>query len=183
MSDSMTMTSVKEPQSEVGKARRSQNMVWIRAALFSWDRISTIRKSAGARSDGRGVLMDRHRSPNEEFSQIRRSDKHVTSAERAPKAEDYPGAKPELLVPASVVFQQTTPAVESDRLLHGWIYVPERTGATEGPQVRKGRAKHPCDVAYGTLKPTLNGSAKITNGSRVGVRARGGLNGASLSGR
>ena len=39
-----------------------------------------------------GFWMDRHTVTNEEFRKFVEATKHVTSAERAPKAEDYPGA-------------------------------------------------------------------------------------------
>ena len=51
-----------------------------------------------------GFWMDSHAVTNEEFRKFVEATKHVTSAERSPNAEDYPGAKPELLVPDSVVF-------------------------------------------------------------------------------
>src|SRR5262245_66149345 len=53
-----------------------------------------------------GFWMDEHTVTNEEFRRFVDSTKYVTFAEIAPNAADYPGAKPELLVPASVVFQK-----------------------------------------------------------------------------
>ena len=44
MSDSMTMTSVNEPQPETGKPP-FPNMVWIPGGTFLMGRISTIKKS------------------------------------------------------------------------------------------------------------------------------------------
>ena len=64
-----------------------------------------------------GFWMDSHTVTNEEFRKFVEATKHVTSAERAPNPDDYPGAKPELLVPASVVFQKPKQRVESQRLL------------------------------------------------------------------
>ena len=49
-----------------------------------------------------GFWMDSHTVTNEAFRKFVEATKHVTSAERAPNPDDYPGAKPELLVPASV---------------------------------------------------------------------------------
>ncbi len=56
--------------------------------------------------------MDTHTVTNEEFRRFIEATKHVTLAERAPNAQDYPGAKPELLVPASVVFQKPRQRVD-----------------------------------------------------------------------
>jgi formylglycine-generating enzyme len=64
-----------------------------------------------------GFWMDRHTVTNEEFRKFVEATKYVTSAERAPKAEEYPGANPELLVPASVVFNKPRQRVGSARLL------------------------------------------------------------------
>jgi len=82
--------------------------------------------------------MDRQHGHQRRVSQISsKRTKHVTSAERAPKAEDYPGAKPELLVPASVVSTNHASALDLRDCYNWWIYVP---GANwrhpEGPQVR-----------------------------------------------
>ena len=55
-----------------------------------------------------GFWMDQHAVTNAEFSRFVKKTRHVTSAERAPDPADYPGAEPELLVAASVVFRQPT---------------------------------------------------------------------------
>lgn len=81
-----------------------------------------------------GFWMDIHTVTNEEFRKFVEATKYVTSAERAPNAEDYPGAKPELLVPASVVFQKPKQRVDLRDCYQWWTYVPGRTGAT--PKVR-----------------------------------------------
>ena len=84
-----------------------------------------------------GFWIDRHTVTNEEFRKFVEATKHVTSAERAPKAEDYPGAKPELLVPASVVFNKPRQRVDLRDCYNWWITFPERIGAIpKGPRVR-----------------------------------------------
>ena len=52
-----------------------------------------------------GFWIDRHAVTNAEFARFVRKTGHVTVAERAPDPADYPGARPELLVPASTVFR------------------------------------------------------------------------------
>ena len=51
--------------------------------------------------------MDRFPVTNQEFARFVDATGYVTLAERPPRAEDYPGADPALLVPGSLVFQRT----------------------------------------------------------------------------
>jgi formylglycine-generating enzyme len=53
-----------------------------------------------------GFWMDRFQITNERFKRFVKETGHVTVAQRPPNPADYPGAKPELLVPASTVFVQ-----------------------------------------------------------------------------
>ena len=98
-----------------------------------------------------GFWMDTHTVTNEQFRKFVEATKYVTSAERAANPEDYPGAKPELLVPASVVFQKRKQRVDLRDCFQWWTYVP---GANwrhpEGPASSlKGKAKHPVvQLAY-----------------------------------
>src|SRR3970040_821742 len=98
-----------------------------------------------------GFWMDAHAVTNEEFRRFVEATKHVTLAERAPNAEDYPGAKPELLVPSSVVFQKPKQRVNLNDCYQWWTYIP---GANwrhpEGPASSlKGRAKNSVvQIAY-----------------------------------
>src|SRR4051794_36879483 len=50
-----------------------------------------------------GFWMDEAAVTNAEFRRFIEATGYLTSAERAPNPDDYPGANPELLVPASVV--------------------------------------------------------------------------------
>ena len=53
-----------------------------------------------------GFWIDATPVTNAQFQRFVAATGHVTVAEQTPNAADYPGAKPELLVPASVVFRQ-----------------------------------------------------------------------------
>src|SRR5216117_2844993 len=52
-----------------------------------------------------GFWIDRHTVTNAEFARFVRKTGHLTVAERPADPADYPGAKPELLVPESTVFR------------------------------------------------------------------------------
>jgi formylglycine-generating enzyme required for sulfatase activity len=51
-----------------------------------------------------GFWMDATEVTNGEFKRFADETKYMTVAERVPRAEDYPGALPDMLVPGSVVF-------------------------------------------------------------------------------
>jgi sulfatase modifying factor 1 len=92
-----------------------------------------------------GFWIDKYTVTNDQFLTFVQATKYVTSAERPAKAEDYPGAQPELLVPASVVFQKPRHRVSLHDCHRWWTYVP---GANwrhpEGPaSALRGRAQHP----------------------------------------
>jgi formylglycine-generating enzyme len=71
-----------------------------------------------------GFWIDRHTVTNAEFARFVRATGHVTVAERAPDPADYPGARPELLVPASTVFRNPGRPVDLGDHYNWWTYVP-----------------------------------------------------------
>src|SRR5262249_9536548 len=107
-----------------------------------------------------------------------------TLAERAPNAADYPGAKPELLVAASVVFQKPRQRVDLRNHYNWWSYVP---GANwrhpEGPaSTLKGRANHPVvHVACEDAEAYAKGAGKaLPTEAEWEFAGRGGLDGAEF---
>jgi sulfatase modifying factor 1 len=66
--------------------------------------------------------MDRHTVTNNEFRRFVEATGHVTLAERPANAADYPGAKPELLVPSSVLFRKAPQHVDLGNHFNWWIY-------------------------------------------------------------
>jgi formylglycine-generating enzyme required for sulfatase activity len=71
-----------------------------------------------------GFWMDETTVTNAEFRRFVEATGHVTSAERPPNPDDYPGAKPELLVPASIVFRPPAHPVDLSNHYEWWAYVP-----------------------------------------------------------
>ncbi|UPG95547.1 formylglycine-generating enzyme family protein [Luteibacter aegosomatissinici] len=67
-------------------------------------------------------LIDHTPVTNAQFARFVAATGHVTSAEIAPRAEDYPGALPEMLQPASLVFVKPDGPVPM-QLGHWWRYV------------------------------------------------------------
>jgi sulfatase modifying factor 1 len=98
-----------------------------------------------------GFWMDKYSVTNEQFQRFVDETGYVTVAERPLNPQDYPGADPALLVPGSLVFQQTTHPVDLRNPGNWWAYVP---GASwrhpEGPASSiEGRGNYPVvHVAY-----------------------------------
>ncbi len=70
-----------------------------------------------------GFWMDRFEVTNDQFARFVEATGYVTVAERAPKAEDFPGAPPENLVAGSVVFTPPPEQVPLDNHYRWWSYV------------------------------------------------------------
>lgn len=98
-----------------------------------------------------GFWMDKTHVTNEQFETFARATSYVTVAERTPRAEDFPGAAPEDLVPGSVVFSPSDHPVSLNDHFQWWSYVkganwrhPEGTHSN-----LKGRERYPVvHVAY-----------------------------------
>jgi formylglycine-generating enzyme len=92
-----------------------------------------------------GFWMDTTEVTNEQFAGFVKATGYVTVAERKPRQEDYPQARPENLVAGSVVFSPPDHPVALDNHFRWWSYVP---GAEwrhpEGPKSDiKTRMNHP----------------------------------------
>jgi formylglycine-generating enzyme required for sulfatase activity len=132
-----------------------------------------------------GFWMDQYTVTNQEFARFVEATGHVTLAEIAPKAEDYPGALPELLLPASVVFKKPAQRVDLRNIYNWWTYVP---GADwrhpEGPDSSiKDRMQHPVvHIAYQDAEAYAKWAGKdLPTEAEWEFAARGGLDGASYA--
>jgi sulfatase modifying factor 1 len=100
-----------------------QGMVWIPGGEFSMGASNPPdgRDAVGMQetTDSRpvhrvlvdGFWMDATEVTNEQFTRFVKATGYVTVAEQTPRAEDFPGAPPETLVPGSVVFRAPHHAV------------------------------------------------------------------------
>jgi len=132
-----------------------------------------------------GFWIDKYEVTNEEFGRFVEATKYVTLAEIPPRAEDYPGAKPELLQPASVVFYKPVGRVDLRNYFNWWTYI---AGANwrhpEGPESSiEERAQHPVvHVAYQDVEAYAKWAGKeLPTEAEWEFAARGGLDRASYS--
>lgn len=126
--------------------RETNGMVWIPGATFLMGSNEGNPDEAPAHEvTVGGFWMDKTEVTNEEFQKFVDATGYVTIAEQKPKAEDFPGAPPEVLVPGSVVFSPPAGDVGLENHYAWWKYIP---GANwrhpEGPDSTiAGREKHP----------------------------------------
>jgi len=108
-------------------------MVWIPGGEFSMgsaDPRAAICGGPDSMRDARpihrvyvdGFWMDQTEVTNSEFARFVKATGYVTIAEQKPRAEDFPGAPPENLVPGSTVFTPTPEAVPLDTHYRWWRY-------------------------------------------------------------
>jgi formylglycine-generating enzyme required for sulfatase activity len=129
--------------------------------------------------------IDCHPVTNQQFDRFVGATGYVTLAEKTPRAEDYPGAIPEMLKPGSVVFQK--PRVPVSRLQHlvWWRYVigaDWRHPLGPGSNL-DGKAHHPAvHISYEDAEAYASWAGKaLPTEAEWEFAARSGLDGAEYA--
>jgi formylglycine-generating enzyme required for sulfatase activity len=102
----------------------AENMVWIPGGTFLMGSDRAYPEEAPAHKvKVAGFWIGAHAVTNAEFARFVDATGYVTVAERPADPADYPGAQPELLVPASVVFKKSRGPVDLSNPYNWWTYV------------------------------------------------------------
>ena len=162
-------------------------MVWIPGGSFLMGSDHHYPEEAPAhRVTVDGFWIDRHTVTNAEFARFVRKTGHVTVAERAPDPADYPGARPESLVAGlGGVPQPRATGSTWATTTTGGPTCPGPTGAT--PRGRAARSRRSPTTRWSTSPGTTSqayaawAGKRAADRGRVGVRRRGGLEGAEFA--
>jgi len=99
-------------------------MVWIPGGTFKMGTTEFPESQPVHPVAVKGFWMDATEVTNAQFAAFVKATGYVTVAERKPRPEDFPGAKPEVLVPGSVMFSPPSHPVPLNDEYAWWSYLP-----------------------------------------------------------
>jgi formylglycine-generating enzyme len=181
--EAVTLT---RPQSAAPESSPHADMVWIPGGTFRMgsDRHYTEEAPVHSVTVG-GFWIDRTPVTNRQFREFVRATGHVTFAEIAPDAKDYPGALPNMLRAGSLVFAPPKHPVDLDDWSQWWTF---KFGADwrrpYGPRSSlNGLNEHPVvHVAYSDALAYAKWARKdLPTEAEWEFAARGGLDGAEFA--
>src|SRR5271155_4540677 len=109
---------LKSPRTE---SARLSDMVWVPGGTFLMGSDKHYPEEAPIHKvTVEGFWIDKYTVTNQEFARFVEETGHVTLAEHPPDPKDYPGAKPEMLRPASVVFRKPSQRVDLRNHFNWW---------------------------------------------------------------
>ena len=115
----------REPGPAAPAAPSADGMVWIPGATFTMGSERHYPEEAPAhRVTVSGFWIDPCPVTNRQFGRFVRKTGYVTVAEQAPDPADYPGARPDLLIPFSIVFVPPRRRVSLADPQNWWTPVP-----------------------------------------------------------
>ena len=163
-----------------------RDMVWIEGASFSMGSDRHYPEEAPARRVSvEGFWIDRTPVTNADFARFVAATAWVTFAEIPPRAEDYPGALPEMLVAASLVFAPTKGPVDLRNSSAWWRYTPGADWAhPTGPESSLDRLdRHPVvHLAWVDVEAYARWAGlELPTEAEWELAARGGLDGAEYA--